>query len=285
MEFDQLEYLIAFGKYRTLSKAAEKLNISQPALTRAMQKLEFDFKVPLFARTKNRIVFNENGEFALKLAQDMIRQKEAMYRKILAFDQANQHIVIDSCAPMPLAGFRHLLLKKKTSQQITSELEEDEEMIIEAVLEGQVTIGILSRPISIKGFRCLHLCSERLYLSLRKDHEFAHEKSLSFHQIDGMSILVKKEIGVWAALCRKALPKSKLLFQENREVYDEIMRMSILPVFRTDLSSKKDDDSRVLIPIKDRFAQLDFYVFYSSELDTRFRKIIENFDEVDWRAV
>nr|WP_304597842.1 LysR family transcriptional regulator [Dubosiella newyorkensis] len=34
MEFDQLEYLIAFGKYRTLSKAAEKLNISQPALDR-----------------------------------------------------------------------------------------------------------------------------------------------------------------------------------------------------------------------------------------------------------
>ena len=38
VEFNQLEQLLAFAKYETLSKAAEKLLLSQPALTRSMQK-------------------------------------------------------------------------------------------------------------------------------------------------------------------------------------------------------------------------------------------------------
>ena len=40
IELEQLKQLIAFATYGTLSKAAEKLYISQPALSRSIQKLE-----------------------------------------------------------------------------------------------------------------------------------------------------------------------------------------------------------------------------------------------------
>ena len=42
MELYQLEQLLAFNKYQTLSKAAEELLLSQPALSRSMQRLESD---------------------------------------------------------------------------------------------------------------------------------------------------------------------------------------------------------------------------------------------------
>jgi len=48
----QLEQLIAFAQYGTLSKAAEELHISQPTLTRSMQKIEEEFQVPLFDHKK-----------------------------------------------------------------------------------------------------------------------------------------------------------------------------------------------------------------------------------------
>ena len=47
----ELEQLSAFAEYGTLSKAAEKLNISQPTITRTMQRLEEEFGV-LVIRTK-----------------------------------------------------------------------------------------------------------------------------------------------------------------------------------------------------------------------------------------
>ena len=39
MELEQLKHLIALDQYKTLSKAANELHISQPVLTRSMQKL------------------------------------------------------------------------------------------------------------------------------------------------------------------------------------------------------------------------------------------------------
>ena len=62
IELFQLEQLTAFADYKTLSKAAEMLHMSQPTLTRSMQKLESEFDVSLFRRTKNKLELNENGE-------------------------------------------------------------------------------------------------------------------------------------------------------------------------------------------------------------------------------
>ena len=40
IELEQLEHLVAFDKYKTLSNAAKQLHLSQPILSRSMQKLE-----------------------------------------------------------------------------------------------------------------------------------------------------------------------------------------------------------------------------------------------------
>ncbi len=54
LEIMQLEQLIAIAKNRTISKAAEELNLSQPALSRSIQKLERALGVTLFERQKTR---------------------------------------------------------------------------------------------------------------------------------------------------------------------------------------------------------------------------------------
>ena len=65
IETSLLEQLVAFAEYGTLSEAAAKLHTSQPAVTRAMKRLENDLNVPLFTRTKNHISLNETGLLAV----------------------------------------------------------------------------------------------------------------------------------------------------------------------------------------------------------------------------
>ena len=55
LETNQLSQLITVADTKTLSKAAEILHISQPALTRSIQKLESELNVTLFDRQKNKI--------------------------------------------------------------------------------------------------------------------------------------------------------------------------------------------------------------------------------------
>ena len=69
MELYLLEQLIAFSRQGTLSGAAEKLHISQPALSQSMKKLEESLGVSLFERSKNKIALNENGIMAVQLGR------------------------------------------------------------------------------------------------------------------------------------------------------------------------------------------------------------------------
>lgn len=61
IEIYLLEQLCAFAEYKTLSKAAESLHISQAALSRSMKKIEEDLGVSLFSRENARISLNETG--------------------------------------------------------------------------------------------------------------------------------------------------------------------------------------------------------------------------------
>ncbi|MBQ9909813.1 MAG: LysR family transcriptional regulator, partial [Treponema sp.] len=72
MELVQLKQLVVIAEEKVLSHGAERLNISQPALSRSIQRLEDELGLPLFDRTKNSMVLNEAGaaivEEAKKLA-------------------------------------------------------------------------------------------------------------------------------------------------------------------------------------------------------------------------
>ena len=56
LETNQLSQLITVADTKTLSKAAEILHISQPALTRSIQKLESELNVTLFDRQKQNYI-------------------------------------------------------------------------------------------------------------------------------------------------------------------------------------------------------------------------------------
>ena len=69
VDYHILEQFVTFYQTGTLRETAEKMHISQPTLTRNMQKLESEFDVPLFHRTKNSISLNETGILAAEDAE------------------------------------------------------------------------------------------------------------------------------------------------------------------------------------------------------------------------
>ena len=61
--------MTAIAEEGTLFVAAEKLHVSRPALTRAVQRLEQDTGLTLFERAKNRATLNEAGVYAVECAK------------------------------------------------------------------------------------------------------------------------------------------------------------------------------------------------------------------------
>jgi LysR family transcriptional regulator, benzoate and cis,cis-muconate-responsive activator of ben and cat genes len=72
MELRHVRYFVALADTLNFTKAAEKLGIAQPSLTRQIQDLEREFGFDLFDRSKKQVTLTPEGEFFLSGAKRLV---------------------------------------------------------------------------------------------------------------------------------------------------------------------------------------------------------------------
>lgn len=176
LELSQLEQLLTFAQYGTLSKAAEMLHISQPSLTRSMQAMENELQIKLFNRQKNKLTLNDNGKLAVEYAQKVINQMEELMLQVRAFDRANRTIQIGSCAPAPLWSLLPRLSQLCTNMAVTSEIQMNDDILVNRLKKHEYQLIIMSYAIEEEDCICKHHIDEQLYLSVPFNHPLAKKK-------------------------------------------------------------------------------------------------------------
>lgn len=273
-EFVQLEQLLAIDKYKTLSKASEKLLISQPALSRSMQRLEEELQVPLFIRQKNKITFNENGKLALDYAKKLVNTSIKMKEHLQAFDKSNHTISIGSCAPAPMWNLTAEIPKLFPDMTIHSEMKSLDELE-DGLKNDKYQIIITTYEINHPDIISRRYCDEHLHVSLPPTHPLAVHKSLSLSDLNGHSVLILSKIGFWYDICKAKMPDSLFLVQQELSALNELRRSSALPSFATNLTVKeKNHDTRILIPLTDPEVNITFYINYNISHKKQFNSII-----------
>lgn len=82
MEFHQLRYFVTAAEELSFSRAASRLHVSQPALSRQIALLEGEIDVPLFDRIKKRIHLTEGGRFFLPKARQILCDAETSMQQL-----------------------------------------------------------------------------------------------------------------------------------------------------------------------------------------------------------
>ena len=65
MKISQLRYFMTVCRYNNITKAAEELYVSQPAISSSIKDLETEFGVKLFYRQNNKLLLTDEGEYFL----------------------------------------------------------------------------------------------------------------------------------------------------------------------------------------------------------------------------
>lgn len=196
---ESLYYFTVIVEQKSLNKAAAKLNISQPALSRKLAKLEQTLDVQLFERVGKKLELTRIGQVALEYAHEF-KQLDQRFRLALE-EYKNENIAsltigaslttLQSTLP-DLIG---LLTKDSLSIDIKTVTGKTHE-IVSLVKQNQVDIGLVASKITEPGINCIPLFDDHLRLVLPKAHRFSAYSFISIEQLNHLPMILFSK-GTW----------------------------------------------------------------------------------------
>lgn len=266
-----LEALVAFAKYGTLSATAEHLMVTQPTVTRGMQKLENELGVTLFKRTPNRISLTETGQLAAKEAEKLLEAKQAFIKHIQDFEKHSGKIRLGSVAPGPL-----YIAEDVASEHISIDndllLEND---VIAKLLSQDYQLIFTHQEIQTDDIESLYVGTESLRINSDAMVVPANKTETTFQEMAGFSFVVLRDIGIWQQIIEDNIPNAKFIYQAEVDDFNEIRRYSSLPYFTTNITQltreRQVHNRRLEMPITDETAQIDFYLAYLKTNKSHFK--------------
>lgn len=255
IELYLLEQLIAVDEHPTLNAAANFLHLTQPTLSRSMQKIEKEFGVPIFDRKRNNITLNENGKRAVKYARRILKIENEMMERV----RLNVMINIGFVAPGPQMLVDSIA--QSHSILIHSEMQKDD-MLYEGLIQEKYDLIVMDHIPDDMNVYGKKLCKEHLFLSVPSAHPFTKYHEISAHQVNGTTFVMAENIGIWKDIVAKYMPESKFLLQDSLDALSQIVISSSIAAFATNitLTLSHSSEERIYIPFSDAGLHLQFYV-------------------------
>jgi LysR family hydrogen peroxide-inducible transcriptional activator len=187
MNFSQLEYLKELYVQGSFSAAAKHLQITQPALSLQIQKLEEELGFKLIDRTKRPLQFTEEGIYfyqkgieILKMAEELKQASFELSEEIKGNVQVG---IIPTLAPYLVPLFINELNQSYPALQIeVSELKT--EAIISKLKLGDLDCGILSTPVTANGVIFETLFYERFYAYVSESHRLFNDEKIDVDMLN-----------------------------------------------------------------------------------------------------
>ena len=182
----QIRYFVATAEELHFRRAADRLGIAQPALSRAIQALEAELDVLLFVRSNRSVQLTPAGRVFLDGAREIIAATERTMEEVRTAHDGRvgalrigyTDFAIAGALPTLMKGFqeRHARVTLKPQHGVTLTQ-------IQRLEEGKLDIGFVTGPISREGFGQCVVQSERFRCVVADSHPLAHRQSIHITEL------------------------------------------------------------------------------------------------------
>lgn len=208
---------IAVAENLSFSKAANDLNISQPAVTKHIKELEIKFNTNLFERKGNKIFLTRKG----KIVYNSYKQIEQQYRELeFEISQLNHDIsgdfiigasstISQYLIPKTIASF-HKRYPKVNIHLINGNSFDMEQLL----LNNKVDIALVENHSSQSGIRYKSFLDDELILVTGGNSIYSKRKAISKNDLLQFPIVLREKGSGTLEVIKEALLKQNLDFED-----------------------------------------------------------------------
>lgn len=212
MELSQLRTLIHVAELGSLSKAADRLHIAQPALSRQIRLLEEELGVRLFERHGRGMIVTDQGQDVLRHAMSVMAELEEMRAAVSDEETSLRGHIAIGMPPTVADILTEPLVRafRATHPDATLRIVSAYSgYLLDWLHRGQIDVAILYDPKSARTLRVHPLLEETLFLIGPPDSGLTLDRPVSFSDLEQQSLLLPSAgHGLRAILDQLAAEKS-----------------------------------------------------------------------------
>lgn len=219
METRDLDYLLAVEEHGGIGKAAEALGMSQPALTKAIQRVEAQTGLALFQRTANGVAPTQAGSLFLARARRIALEYEDALKEMHAIRSGEQGVLSLGYSPtvpaaLVLGACRQLLKERPAARlRLRRRLARD---LVDLLVAGELDLIVAPEPKpDAEGLSFVELFRDRLSVLADDSHPLHHKRNLRLADLadqewllPGLTAPLRQQVD--AAFARRGLDAPKL---------------------------------------------------------------------------
>ena len=184
-----MRYFVAVAEMENVSRAALKLHVSQPALSRQIRDLEDEIGFCLLERTAKSVRLTEAGRAFLNDARELLRQADEAVKKARAIASEEPTELHIGYSPAPFAEVLPKILRafQRAMPNVHVRLHDwNNKTILDGVRDGRLQLGLIVPPTkasSLHDLRYDELFHERVCVAVAPQHPFARRPAIPLTEV------------------------------------------------------------------------------------------------------
>ncbi len=186
MDIRQLRYFVTVHEEMSFTKAAKRLFVSQPTLSKAIKNMESELNEPLFDRESSTLRLTDVGEALLTRSKIILKEFDSINNAALDLKNLQAGKLMVAIPPIISNLFFAEIVAdfKRRYPNITLSIREvSAPSILTHVQEGTLDLGVTILPVPSEDYAIKHLHHSETVAVMRRDHPLARKESILFSDL------------------------------------------------------------------------------------------------------
>jgi DNA-binding transcriptional LysR family regulator len=220
VQLHQLAYALAVAEEESFTRAADRLHLAQPSLSRQVRLLEQELGVVLFNRGPGlgRVTLTPDGSALLPFMQRVLADIEATGAEARALSgMVRGHLAVGATPSLVTSVLAPALVEfHETHPGIDlSVVEAGSHQLVPRVASGEVDLALVVLPVTEPLVATTPLFDDPLVLAVAPGHPFATKRRVQVRDLDGLDLVMFREgydlRAVTLEACREAGVEPRLV--------------------------------------------------------------------------